>query len=564
MSHFFPEFHPGDYVFINGADFPAYQGHHAYVRDYLTEWGKYIVAVDEVNVHSPPMRPPSCKLQRANKQKVKTRICDFINGGYACLGVSACRPAHAESRIDPNSALGKLARPPIKDLPGPDSTLSVFRNAQTEALYREIYGGAFIAVWNHDLKLGVDDVFPAPNNWTRKLDIHIDVYLPGNEQVRVGSFSFTSGRMGPYYCYEDIDYAIRHNSWNGLEDMTTSQRTALSIRVIHLLLRVVGCDIGCWGCHALGNITNYYKENSRWEELLDISITLADIVVQMSYVDTLLVHDLGPVLTASGLYRAAAALYGELCTDSPNAVILITYLNERADAFHSIGDYDKAEVLFFEALRLFLTQPIDPYFVEFREEKMVRLLSSVVVNYTTWYTLHGPSTNGDAAVLLMGCIAAAGLLKEDDLPGPSKVYYLDPRLSNNQVAARQAVLAALSESSLEGVYATARTWKRANTNPIEFWDVRPLPSAMEEFRAGELATYRREKVSWCELLTNCDNPSCSTLKVRKNLRRCPCASVNYCSHSCQKGHWKSHKLVCAWHASKNLPVPGAACSFESK
>ena len=44
----------------------------------------------------------------------------------------------------------------------------------------------------------------------------------------------------------------------------------------------------------------------------------------------------------------------------------------------------------------------------------------------------------------------------------------------------------------------------------------------------------------------CGNPSCNNVEVEvKSFTNCAqCRTVAYCSHDCQKAHWKTHKKVC--------------------
>jgi hypothetical protein len=225
---------PGDFVDKISSGPGATFSMFAYIRD--TD-GMYCTAMDTIESQTMLQSSPPHKLLRGNGERVTTRVCDYMEAEFPCHGLAqSLFSITKESKIKAGSAHAKLPRPRIIDLPAPDPAF-VYKDAETEAKYREIFGGQFVAVWRHDLKFTTLPENDGDSSFTRKLTIQIDVYDTSIPSKKMGSFSFFTGPIADRDpgSYLDVECGIRHHAWDGMPGMTTSQRTSFAVRVIHFV-----------------------------------------------------------------------------------------------------------------------------------------------------------------------------------------------------------------------------------------------------------------------------------------------------------------------------------------
>ena len=188
--------------------------------------------------HTPQRRTLSVplsrlKLIRAHRQEITTSIISFKNQTAPWLGTLAatCKPP----TMNPQWTIARFPRPPAKDLPGPQGTSIKFRTPHGEEHFDEIFQGNFIVTWHHSFE--IDGVFwdwmlemaqPAFNMTIYRLDgqgIGTTSYFPRDPRIRKGTECIIKYLMALY--------GFHH-----------VHRDMLAARVLHLLLRLVGADLG--------------------------------------------------------------------------------------------------------------------------------------------------------------------------------------------------------------------------------------------------------------------------------------------------------------------------------
>jgi hypothetical protein len=293
-------------------------------------------------------RDRSTLLLRAKDEKITTRVCDFIDGEYACHGIAASTllsPANKESRIHAESAHMKLPRPPIKDMLGPHSSY-VFSDAVTEVMYRDIYGRLFIAVWWHDFDLLYIDVNDE-RTLTRDLCYGFEVFWASaiDETVyhNVGRIEFGSkGLHGA---------AFARGSYAGMPSLKTTAKAALTARIIYLLVRVSGCDFGLWGTFTLAKMKNHYQWKGWWFNLTILTSQSSSPTSWNEQIKIILnLYFKGMALIASNMSCEAAEFFGQMLLIAP-PIQRTSLLHRQALALFHHEDFVKSEAAFVGALR---------------------------------------------------------------------------------------------------------------------------------------------------------------------------------------------------------------------
>jgi hypothetical protein len=559
----------GDYVeIVNSTE--RYGGKRAYVKMRVSN-KIVVVALDDSDYYLYPesridqkCRVDDLKLLRRNEEAMTTRVCDVVSGEYACLG-RAVSPTNHEPLINPDSPRGRLPRPPIETMPRKRFT---FDTPETEAVFTKIYGGDFIAVWRHQL------TFTNPHEPSRKAPeptFHIEVFVEQEEAdnpLKVGELkylpvTFDEHRVNGEECPQRLGwndwnpkYAIRRWEWTALPwIITTKQRTALSLRVIHLLVRVAGYDIGNCARYAFEQIFNHFMMRGEWADAVDAAIILGDMAILTKQTD--LVHyrccyHLNSSLVCNGMFRHAAGVMGQCATDYATITVCdkIDLLTRKGTALFSDRDFDASLDAYLTAFRRHFETHGDGTFVQTCCKHMLTLTSKMTELFKVRHRVSGPTPTDDAALLFIACAKASGITVQF----PQGVTdLLQPALVMNDRLAQGALRYACTRQSIDDFHDAIRLLKRDGLQSVpvsDFYASPELTTPEEEYKEALSLVqdyYKTEYQRECpHLLFPCDNPACTALRSTSNLLHCRCATAQYCRKDCQKDAWRTHKLVCPW------------------
>ena len=208
------------------------------------------------------------ELVREHNTIVRLDVQNFIHQSFPVYGVTASTNSVSQSNMmDPESALGRLHRTTIAELPPPHTVDSVFADMELKELYFRIFRGEYSICWMH--------VFP-----------DVEAIRTGFPILRIGLAGRVNGRYsnpihlfivqpkdngeGVYYCQSSL----------ALPGLSANQTAALHRRVLHHFLRLAGVDIGSRIRKLLSNsMSSYYQSLKWWPEALDIAIVKADLAL---------------------------------------------------------------------------------------------------------------------------------------------------------------------------------------------------------------------------------------------------------------------------------------------
>ena len=251
------------------------------------------------------------KLVRMNEETVIVDLFEFQTVAYPCLGIAATQYAHSDVRFKPDSVLTRLPRPPAQDLPGThSSTFKALKSKDFQEVYNEVYTGRFLVKFWHSF--WPQDVGQFSTNFEEFLDKAMPqftalVFVPKDLALKAGG-TFSSAQtyessdgtvylgVGTMYYSPDKvnkqDTVKMDMTWL-FRNFNMDQMQALELRVIHLLLRVVGCDIGYSARMPFHKrLADEYASKGWWKENLDWEIINADIMVHTGQSDDVVINHL--------------------------------------------------------------------------------------------------------------------------------------------------------------------------------------------------------------------------------------------------------------------------------
>ena len=571
----------GDYVEL--VDEPEKRGYIALIKPGSSE---IVVVIDEYRDEedSPPLpkitlRIDRVKLVRRHKREVMLDMNDFLSIEYPCLGSAASTYAHSEIRFKSDSAMGRLPRPPAQDLPGPHSSLiksKDFTSSGSQALFDEVYAGRFLVTFCHsfrpdypsivgpllkaDMLVSADPQISAVVLVPKDLSLNsggnysglpTHVTSDGTVYNAVGMITFTPLTM------DGRDASKLDTLWPDMH-VSEDQEHALVLRVIHLLMRVVGCDLGFAVRQEFRHsLATTYVERGWWKEHLDSEIMFADIMVQTRQSDDSINESLffvAQALEAAKCFGQSADLL-EYCRVHHTARLsdklyrIHTYENQGL-ACQRNHDLAQAEKVLLQGFR--------ELFVMFKDQSLDQELFQDMASDLKW-VYNDQATSGTILVgslqelpssTLCFVVLSAALYHAGcaDSSGPRpELGALHQRL-RNRAAARKALCDTFQTSSIEEFRSKLGSWVQEGAS------IRLRPGALEneaqsveELRKLSAQGVRRDLRGFKTRVPcrKCSNPDCDRLEDFEKLLRCSkCKDAYYCRKECQIAHWKTHKSLC--------------------
>jgi hypothetical protein len=552
----------GDFVEIVGDHAKA--GKRGYIfgppEEYATN---FFVGVDEYFADdTPPPLPaniPADCLKTIRKQNtlVKTRVCDFISGEFSCLGMVASSYSSGESKINPDSPHGKLARPPAKDLPGPHRDDRSFKDKETADIFSSVYRGNFSIQWLHvfreiQLSKAIDKQCSQPEcvqQWM--LDERKPAYFfcvsivkENGDEIRIGDHvigPLANGEPGSEYL----------GDWR-FGALTNDQQIALVLRVTHMLLRVTGCDFGFSSLPTFRQIFGHYNVSGWWVETRDLATLIADILVQTDQsanaiccsLATDLVDALGACKQLDMSVQVLEQAYAEYAPKLSDMSMLFELREKLGHVCCQNFEFDKAEEVLhrglYDSLRFCTVAP--------------RYVSNVIVRLIRTYhdrnvtERNETGTVVDVYLLLEAVLHIMGMTAEKTT---LSLEILDAKY-RDVAGAEVALDRAFRARSVKAFRAEICSWK-AKGAKLKFVPMDRAARTGDALRKAAKNTARERALSQCTVpRLKCKNPGCADEFVEfAKLSRCSkCKAVLYCSRQCQVADWKIHKRSCFQREAK--------------
>ena len=490
----------------------------------------------------------SLQLIRKDGAEVMTEVRDFVDDEYACLGLIAS--TFKTSIIDPISAHGKLSRQSFKTLAGLPADLCEFKNDKAAHVVRSIDGGSFLGKWSHTFQ--PQDSTHLEHQWMLKMlnpVFKIEILVPTETDQ---SEMITAGTL---LCFpQECDGGVVMRYYWDSDYFTPEQRSWMAMRVVHGLLRVTGCDIGCFSLFQFRFMFQQYEKLGRVQDCVDAAIICVDIMVQTNQSDLgryIALRGLGFVLESINELRLAADLYEQAGNSygTDDKKFLVDALYYQAMAFRRMQDFVQSEAHFVHCLR----QVCGTYKKQaFAEEHLLCIAQEFPRMYTEQASLDGgdPSLI-DLNFLLWAMMMAAGLLSPAS-PSDISLKCLLSRQYHEKAAARKALMQAFRTSSVEEFRDAVLSWKATEDELLEFdifsdVDIEEQDLEMEPPEDADPCKDPLELTGTSTtLVLGCGNPDCAaSVEDESKLLRCSrCQFEFYCSKTCQQAHWKEHKQFC--------------------
>jgi hypothetical protein len=505
--------------------------------------------------------PTNClETIRSNGQEVMTRVCDYMTGDFPCLGKVASSFSSEESRINPDSAHGRLSRPCAQDLPGPHASDKVFFTKKGEVIFNKVYRGDFFVRWN----LRFDPAFFSKRRYRAPLTVGQSPFVAEIEVI-IESQSAPSNVGSVQYIFTRDRGMYPEHAWDDVLNLTSSQSQALAWRATHHLLRVVGCDLGFLLRNALLQTSDAYTARSWWKERLDLAITWADIIVQTMQPPLIVVDSLRQVteaLVVCNRYQLTGEMRGQIASDYEDVLSVEEVVTERideGDAFRNCHENAEAVVAYLHALRYLVKRQKNACFVL---PEYYHVIREVVRLYhggddqTTMREGYNRPVGSVLAGLLIADEFRVGLCPITPEIKTEMISILLPSY-RKKTEARKALSRAYATVSVDDFNEAILSCKR------EGGEFESYPSVYATFIHGRFKSGTEHKKSLRDSLreqviggaqSQCDNPGCrQDFVYESELRRCSkCKASAYCSRECQVAHWKAHKILCKSVSDPNV------------
>ena len=166
------------------------------------------------------------KLVRGHMERQEISMKDYMDEEYPCLGMAAS--SNKVSKINPESAHGRLERLPARDLPGPHSCDRTFASAEMEGLSRQLYDGDIVFQWYH--------TFVPPGDESQEMDtVALERAAP-----YVVAVAFPATMTENHSTLVELHLAGSNNAFSffipGTYALTPSQQHSWAMRAVHFFI----------------------------------------------------------------------------------------------------------------------------------------------------------------------------------------------------------------------------------------------------------------------------------------------------------------------------------------
>ncbi|GKY90815.1 hypothetical protein MPSEU_000054300 [Mayamaea pseudoterrestris] len=503
--------------------------------------------------------------------RFQVRVCDYKSSKFPCLGVAAA-PSYSRQEIafDTESVFRKMYRPSIEELPGPHTVESVFKDVETESLFRDMFkGNNLVLTWMHYFEKDTnDDIGDHLENCRPTLITHVYEAKPDGTLVELG---FVGGFPKASRNHSEKAYQTRYNWLDrrlSENQLTLGQARALLERIFHLLFRLVAFDLGNYNAAAIARgMVMSYKDENRWKEAVDLEMITGDLMSVSPRKDALFfeLYKISTCLDACARYREAGALYGQAiecyrnvpdnyATFPPMEIdsrlqerlwleVIMHY--QKGRAYSSCCEWELAETSLLASLRkLFKNlhgyQAFDEPLFQKTYEELISLL------YAWVDSLGGDgvaSPINEVANLLRAAVLSARL--KPDQPEPP--IFIADRYRRDPRAAKKALKKAFSAKSVSSFRSHVSSWKKigavANV-PLDPELMLQMYRGHERANEDARNAYLRAALVVPPIYSCCFPDCCKADENSKMFNCSRCKSIDYCSKECQVAHWKAHKKDC--------------------
>ncbi|GKZ00320.1 hypothetical protein MPSEU_000984900 [Mayamaea pseudoterrestris] len=262
--------------------------------------------------------PVSCiRIVRQHETTVVTRICDYISAEFPCLAVASSSLSTDMTILHSETPHGRLRRVSIQELPGLHSDESVFESSEIERIFRSVYEGNFVVNWKHSFK---------PPSSHNESDIVQEWMLDAAKPMYSFEVLVAGAREAEYTVLGTVTYTPPQRicdartkrdglsaTWLSTFSISRNQNECLTLRILHLLMRITGYDFSYSSLNDFKLIFDQFKARNWWKENLDISLIWSDISIQQPTIRNDLAFisftQLGEALEAVKKYTLAADIY---------------------------------------------------------------------------------------------------------------------------------------------------------------------------------------------------------------------------------------------------------------
>ncbi|GKY90808.1 hypothetical protein MPSEU_000053600 [Mayamaea pseudoterrestris] len=459
--------------------------------------------------------------------RFQVRVCDYKSSKFPCLGVAAA-PSYSRQEIafDTESVFRKMYRPSIEELPGPHTVESVFKDVETESLFRDMFkGNNLVLTWMHYFEKDTnDDIGDHLENCRPTLITHVYEAKPDGTLVELG---FVGGFPKASRNHSEKAYQTRYNWLDrrlSENQLTLGQARALLERIFHLLFRLVAFDLGNYNAAAIARgMVMSYKDENRWKEAVDLEMITGDLMSVSPRKDALFfeLYKISTCLDACARYREAGALYGQ-------AIECYRNVPDNYATFPPMEiDSRLQERLWLEVI------------MHYQKGQLISLL------YACVDSLGGDgvaSPINEVANLLRAAVLSARL--KPDQPEPP--IFIADRYRRDPRAAKKALQKLFSKISLFFSITCElleKDWcggERSSGPGAHVANVQAGQRANEDARNA----YLRAALVVPPIYSCCFPDCCKADENSKMFNCSRCKSIDYCSKECQVAHWKAHKKDC--------------------
>ena len=489
-SHTKASFSSGDFVLLKGGKLKGQRGF--ILKESVAD--VFMVAVDELlpdysNPEQMNQMPEmidvmtsDLDLIRREHEAVLLRVCDYGSNRFSSLGSAAITPA-PEIHIDKDSAFAKLKRVSIAELPGLHSSDTIFKDDDAGALCQDLYHGKNLVIeLFHEYADAKQRLVCLPT-------IHAKLYVLEADETLLDVGSVTVCPL-PDETSESLtgrDTTVS-TTWGKLlkNGLTMDQKSALADRMIHIIFRSMGYNLGCNITKSICSyLTRQYANRRWWKESLDLAIIRADLVSVSPYYRYLPVDlpHIAECLQSCGKFHEAAIIYGELPdfyagdiwkqihTMFPNERYSNTclvhtvrdavhVLYQQGKAYTQCKEWESAEVSFLRVLRMFVQNSVGEH--AFRDELFKNGFAALEFVYACWAA---ELRSGNVAELLNDVGSLLSAAKEASAingdQGFNAVRFLGPRYSKSPREMKKALKRAFLTDSAATFRSAVCSWKRA-------------------------------------------------------------------------------------------------------
>ena len=249
--------------------------------------------------------------------------------------------------VPPDTVYGRLRRKAATDLPGLHSSSRQFQKDETRI--------AFMAAFNGGFKATCCEHYPGNTSlfMTRALSSSPNA---AKRQVAVFNAAFAP----------ESGWQMSLETSDDSQALTFKQRTALNLRMLHLVVRSQGSALpNQLGTKACEYLIQRYQAHKWWVEAVDCAIILADIAFNNDVPQPIklarAIVTVGESLECEQQFKQAALLYAEvveLYFIDADASAVRTVCANCALAHKRAGDYSAAEEAYVDALRRAIPTPM--------------------------------------------------------------------------------------------------------------------------------------------------------------------------------------------------------------